>query len=112
MPEDVNTIVTALHEIRDLLLLIAEPEIAKRDQKLRTELRKIVGKSPVAAKSALLMDGSNTQRQIREKTQMHQGNLSTLVKKLHATGLVIGDVKQPKLIISIPTNFFESDTEA
>jgi hypothetical protein len=97
----------AIHEIRDLLLLIAEPQIAARDQKLRDELVRIVGKSIPKAKSVLLMDGAHTQAAIHTKTSVNQGHLSTLVKQLVISKLVVGDSKQPKLAIAIPCNFFE-----
>src|ERR1035437_3972536 len=98
---------SAICEMRDLIRLMAEPQIAARDQKLRDELIRIVGKSAPKAKSVLLMDGSHTQLAIRQKISINQGNLSTLVKQLTASKLIIGDGKQPKLAISIPSNFFE-----
>src|SRR2546423_1887416 len=97
-----------LREMRDLLLVIAEPALAKRDQKLREELLRLVGRSLAKQKSVFLMDGNHTQAAIRKKTEVNQGDLSTLVKKLVQNSLLLGDPKQPKLAISIPSNFFES----
>ncbi len=101
-------ILKAICEIRELVRLLAEPAIAERDRKLRTELRRIVGSSALKRSSVLLMDGNRTQKEIRDKTKINQGDLSTLVKKLKEGKLVEGDGKQPRLAISIPHNFFES----
>jgi hypothetical protein len=43
---------------------------------------------------------------------INQGDLSVLVKKLKAAGLLAGDPKQPQLTISIPPNFFELGEES
>lgn len=94
-------------EIRDLIRLIAEPQIAARDQKYREELIRLVGKSDQKAKAVFLMDGNHTQFQIHAATKVHRGNLSTLIKELMKVGLVTGDSKQPKLTILIPSDFFE-----
>lgn len=100
-------ILEAINEIRDLVRLMAEPQIAARDQKLREELLSLVGRSVPKQESVFLMDGNYNQAAIRKKTGMNQGNLSTLVKKLAENKLLAGDTKQPKLAISIPSNFFE-----
>ena len=98
----------AVHEIRDLIRLMAEPQIAARDQKLREELIRIVGKSEPKAKVVFLLDGAHTQAAIHAETKMHQGNLSTFVKELGKAKLLSGtDSRQPKLAISIPADFFE-----
>jgi len=106
--EPLSQILSAVHEIRDLIRLLAEPAIAERDQKLRSELRRIVGRSSPKAKAVLLMDGSHPQRAIQHETGINQGNLSTFVKQLYNAKLLSGDGKQPKLVITIPSNFFES----
>jgi hypothetical protein len=102
---------SAICEMRDLIRLMAEPQIAARDQKLRDELIRVVGKSVKKQKSVFLMDGSQTQAAIRQKTGVNQGDLSTLVKKLGEGKLLIGEGKLPKLAISIPSNFFENGEE-
>jgi hypothetical protein len=79
---------------------------------LREELVRIVGKSAPKAKSVLLMDGTLTQAAIHAKTGVNQGHLSTLVKQLVTSKLIIGDSKQPKLAIAIPSNFFEKASQA
>jgi hypothetical protein len=53
-----------LREMCELLRVMAEPALAKRDEKLREELRKIVGRSQPKVKAVLLMDGSRTQKEI------------------------------------------------
>jgi hypothetical protein len=103
-----NELLATVREIRELLLLIAEPAIAARDQKLRDELKRIVGKSPVKAKAVLNMVGGRTQRDIHNESGMHEGNLSTLVKQLRAAKLLSQDVN-PTLVIPIPPNFFDSE---
>ena len=103
-----SELLTAVHEIRDLLRLLAEPAIAERDHKLRSELCRIVGKSPAKARAVLLMDGNRTQADIRRETGFHQGNLSTFVKQLGSGNLLSDDGKKPKLAISVPANLFES----
>jgi hypothetical protein len=105
---ETTELLSAVHEIRDLVRLMAEPQIAARDQKLRDELVRIVGKSEPKAKAVFLMDGSHTQAVIHAQTKFNQGHLSTLVKQLGASKLLTGpDPKQPKLAISIPADFFE-----
>lgn len=99
---------SAVNEIRELLRLIAEPQIAARDQKLRDELSRQVGKSSSKAKAVLLMDGKHTQTELVKKSGMQKGNMSVLVKTLSKANLLIGDIKQPQLSISIPPTFFDT----
>lgn len=101
-----SELLKAVEEIRDLVRLMAEPAIAERDQKLRAELKRIVGNSTPKAKSVFRMDGSRTQAIIRSETGINQGHLSTLVKNLANSKFLSGDGKKPKLAISIPANFF------
>jgi hypothetical protein len=104
------TIKDAVLEIRSLIRLMAEPAIAERDKKLRSELKRLVGTSGAKSKSAQLMDGTRTQGMIRRETGVNQGNLSTFVGQLRDVGLIDGDAEQPKLTIPIPANFFEDGT--
>ncbi|MBI1814169.1 MAG: hypothetical protein HYR72_04275 [Deltaproteobacteria bacterium] len=97
--------------MRKLLELLAEPAIAQRDAKLRDELRKIVGSSSKKQQSVFLMDGSRTQKQIVGQTSVNQGDLSTLVGKLESAGLLADGKKEPKLAISIPSNFFNANAK-
>jgi hypothetical protein len=100
-------LLTVVSEIRDLLQLIAEPQIAARDQKLRDELVRVVGSSAAKRKAVLAMDGSLTQMEIHKQTGMNLGNLSTVVKQLGKSQLLSGDPKKPKLAILLPPNFFD-----
>jgi hypothetical protein len=100
-----------LTEVRDLLRIIAEPALAKRDQKLKEGLLDIVGNGKGKAKSIFLMDGSRTQAMIVKESGVDQGQLSRLVKALRAASLISADEKHPKLVISIPPNFFENSVK-
>jgi hypothetical protein len=108
MDERSAEILAAVSEIRDLLRLLAEPAMAERDRKLRSELRRIVAKSVPGSKAVLLMDGTRTQRAIHRESGINEGNLSTLVKRLAEGKLLSGDGKHPRLTISIPNDFFEN----
>lgn len=107
MDEISKELLNAVHEIRDLVRLLAEPAIAERDKKLREELRRLVGRSPKKSKAVFLMDGKRKQADIQRESAINQGDLSTLVKELRAAKLITADAKQPELTISIPSNFFE-----
>jgi hypothetical protein len=102
-----NNVDEAILEMRDLLRLLAEPAIAERDQKRRDEIRKIVGTSGPKAESIFLMDGSRNQAAISKETGINNGHLSTLVKQLSESNLLVGDPKLPKLAIVLPSTFFE-----
>jgi hypothetical protein len=96
-----------LREIRDLLLVIAEPGLDKRDHKMREALLQIVGKSARRAKAVLLMDGTRTQMAIKNETGIDAGDLSRCVKALRDSSLIAKDDKQPKLAIPVQPDFFE-----
>jgi hypothetical protein len=91
-----------------LLRVIAEPQLAKRDERLRASLLDAVGKSKAGAKAALLMDGSRSQAAICKESGIDPGALSRLTKDLRANELLAPDDKHPKLIITIPPTFFDS----
>ena len=95
-----------LREIRDVLLVIAEPGLAKRDERLREALMEIVGKSKAKAAAVLLMDGSRPQATIKKESGIDAGALSKCVKALRQAKLITGDDKHPKLVIAIPANLF------
>jgi DNA-binding MarR family transcriptional regulator len=107
MADHSDELLDAVRELRDLVRLLAEPAIAERDKKLRAELRRLVGRSPKKSKAVLLMDGKRKQADIKREGGINQGDLSTLVKQLKAASLITADAKQPKLTISITSNFFE-----
>lgn len=100
-----------LREIRDLLLVIAEPALAKRDERLREALVEIVGKGKLKAKAVLLMDGTRSQVAIKTESGIDQGTLSKFVKALRQAALIgKDDDKHPKLVITIPPNFFDKES--
>lgn len=111
MSEDSTELLEIVRKIHGLLELLAEEKIAQRDAKQRAILSEIVGASTAKQKSIFLMDGTRTQKEIRTETSVNQGNLSMIVNKMHKAKLLVGDTKKPKLAISIPTNFFETDAE-
>src|SRR4051812_7142730 len=100
-----------LREIRDLLLVIAEPGLAKRDEQLREALLEIVGKSKAKAAAVLLMDGSRTQAVIKKESGIDFGTLSKTVKALRLAKLITGDDKHPRLAIAIQANLFANVSE-
>jgi hypothetical protein len=107
--ESVRLLLEEVRQVRKLVELLAEPAMAQRDAKLRAELRRIVGSGSQKQQAVLLMDGKHTQKQLIARTSVHGGNLSTMIGKLNAAGLLEGgDKKQPKLMISIPSNFFDA----
>lgn len=96
-----------LREMCDLLRVIAEPTLAKRDARPRASLIGIVGKSSPRAKAVLRMDGSRTQAAICKESGIDHGGLSRLVKALRASGLLMAEEKEPKLAIPVPPNLFD-----
>jgi hypothetical protein len=107
MPDASEQLLPIVREMRDLLRLIAEPQIAARDEKLRAELLRILGRSVPKRQSLLLMDGSRTQAQISAQTGIRKGHLSELVKQLREANLLAGEAKNPTLAILIPAKFFD-----
>ncbi len=93
-----------LREIRDFLRLMAEPALARRDERLRLSLRQIIGKSKQKAEAVILMDGSRSQATIRKECQIDDGNLSRLVKSLRDAELIGPDDKHPRLVFPAPSN--------
>jgi hypothetical protein len=98
-----------VREIRKLIELLAEPAIAQRDAKLRSELQRIVGSSAKKQQSVFLMDGSHTQREIAHQTQVDRSDLAKMIVKLEEAGLLASGKTQPKLTISIPPTFFDAN---
>lgn len=96
-----------LREIRDLLRLVAEPALAKRDERFRAALVQIIGKSKRKADAVVLMDGSRSQADIRKDCGIDHGDLSRLVKALRDATLIGPDDKHPKLVFPVPANLSE-----
>lgn len=95
-------------EIRDLLRLIAEPALAKRDERLRASLQEIIGKGRQKAEVVALMDGARSLADIRKATGIDAGNLSRLVSALRGAELIGTDDKYPKLVFPAPSNLLEN----
>ena len=95
-----------LQKILEILTLIAEPQIAQRDQKSRAAIAEIVGKGQLKAKAVALMDGSRPQAAICKESGIDAGALSRLTKALRENGLVESDDKLPKLSIYLPPGFW------
>lgn len=109
MNDQSNELLETVRKIHGLLELLAEDKIAERDAKQRKALLDIAGSSIPLQKSILLMDGTRTQTEIHNETSANKGHLSTLVGKLHTAKLLLNDSKNPKLAITIPSNFFEKN---
>jgi hypothetical protein len=99
-----------LTEIRDLLQVMAEPALAQRDAKLRSSLRGLVGTGVKKARAVTLMDGTRTQAALVKDSGMDQGGVSRLVKGLAEAKLIAADQKHPKVLLKVPTDFFEAGT--
>ena len=97
-----------LREIRDLLLLLAEPALAERDKKLRALLLQVVGKSAQKGDAVILMDGTRSQAAIGKSSGMNSGNLSRFVRTLREAEQIGADVDQPKTVFPVPSNFLET----
>ena len=97
-----------LREIRDLLRLMAEPALAKRDERLRTSLQQIIVNSKQKAEAAVLMDGTRSQAAIQKHCGIDRGNLSRLVKALREAELIGPDDTHPKVVFPVPSNFLDT----
>lgn len=95
-----------LVEIRDLLRLIAEPQLAERDKKWRNELRNIAGKSDKAIKAVMLMDGSRNQAAIAKAVPIDVGQLSRLMKALKSSELLTSK-ENPEVVIPVTESIFQ-----
>jgi uncharacterized Fe-S cluster-containing protein len=95
-----------LCEIRDLLLLIAEPQIAQRDKLMREQLRKIAGKGEKNIKAISLMDGSRSQATIVKEVPIDFGQLSKLVKNL-TTAKLLKQGGNPEVVIPVTESIFK-----
>lgn len=104
---DTEKLLLVATEVRDLLRLIAEPQIAARDEKMRNELTKLVSRSVPKQKAVLLMNGTMSRQSIIKESGIGPGHLSTLIKNMIEAKLVANDGKMPKLTIQIPTTFFD-----
>lgn len=95
-----------LRDIRELLMLIAEPQLAERDRVRRDQLRKIAGKGEKNMKAVLLMDGSRNQAAIAKEVPIDVGQLSTLVKNLREAKL-LHEGSNPHVVIPVNESVFK-----
>jgi hypothetical protein len=100
-----------LTQIRDLMHVMAEPQLAKRDAKARASLRQLVGTSSKRADTFALMDGTRSQADLVKATGIDAGNLSRFVKALGEAKLVGADSKRPKATLNVPRSFLEGGDE-
>jgi hypothetical protein len=107
MADNKDELLDTVRKIHGLLELLAEEKIAQRDAKQRSALREIVGTSAGKKRSIFLMDGTRTQAEIQRASSVNQGDLSTMVGRLRKAHLLDNDQKNPALVISIPTTFFD-----
>ncbi|HEX2839554.1 MAG TPA: hypothetical protein VHN77_15660 [Phycisphaerales bacterium] len=107
MPTDTEL----LTEIRDLLAIMAEPQIAERDKRQRQEIKELVGRRPKAQAAVYLMDGNRKQSEITKATGFHQGDLSKLVKELVSGKLATVVDGKPRLGLRLPPGLFDKDTK-
>jgi hypothetical protein len=96
-----------LQKILDVLTVMAEPQLAQRDEKRRVSLSAIVGKGSKSIKAASLMDGSRAQAIICKEAGIDGGALSRLTKALRDAGLLSADTKDPKINIPLTSRFWE-----
>ena len=97
-----------LAEIRDLLRLIAEPQLAERDAKHRQAIREIAGQGKKKQDAILLMNGDHDRKFIIEKSTIDASGLTRLVQALDGAG-VLQNREPARLSVLIPHNFFEGD---
>ncbi len=95
-----------LREILQVLRLIAEPQLARRDEAQRALLIEIVGKGVAKARAASLMNGTRTQSAIAKEAAIDPGALSRMTKSLRKAKLLRGEDKTPNLAISLPEEFW------
>ncbi len=103
-----DQLLTAVLEIKEMLKLIAEPHLAQRDQKRRTALIGIVGKSAWKRQMVPLLDGTKTQVELRKIIKADQGDLSKFIKFLKEAEL-LREGEKPHLNLDLPANFFEME---
>ena len=96
-----------LREIRDLLTLIAEPQLEERDKLRRSELRRIVGRGEKKIAATLLMNGSRTKAEIARESTIDAGDLTKLVKAFNEAKLLDArNNSSPRLVIPVSRAMF------
>lgn len=101
--------VRLLEEIRDLLKLIAEPQIRERERVGREMVRQIVGKSMKRRAAVLLIDGIRTRVQVQKEASIDQGDMSRLIAALVRAGVVTERDKVPQLKVDLDQSILEEE---
>lgn len=101
-----ETEIEVLRDIRELLMLIAEPQLAERDRVRREALRKIAGKGEKNVKAVLLMNGERMQSTIAKEVPIDVGQLSKLVTALREAKLLDQDNQNPEVVIPVSEAIF------
>ena len=101
-----------LTEIRDLLQVMAEPLLEKRQKKFRDGIRRVVGKKKSARGAVLLMDGTRSQAAIAKESGMDAGHLNRLVKVLEKEALCAMEGKHPKIACRLAGDFWDQNGES
>ena len=108
MPDSSAEITHLLREIRDLLSVIAGPQLAIRDQKARGEIVQIVGRSARRRKAILLMDGRRRRVDIQQSTGIDSGELSRFLTALKDAGVCNEENGTPRLLVHVDAGLFDS----
>ena len=95
-----------LAEIRDLLMVIAEPQLAERDRKIREELKKIGGGEKKQAAILAMADG-NDRKNVMTISGIDGSNLTKLVTELTSVAALEPHDTVLKLRCRIPQDFFK-----
>lgn len=112
MSEYESEMLNEIRKIVGLLELLAEEKIAQRDAKQRAALREVAGGNRAKQRAIILInEGTRAQKAIAAEAAIDASDLSKLVSRLHDAKLIT-DKKLPKLVISVPPNFFEADAKA
>jgi hypothetical protein len=101
-----ETELDVLRDIRDLLTLLAEPQLAERDKARRDQLRKLAGRGGKNMKAVLVMDGTRSQAAIVKEVPIDAGQLSLLVKALREAQL-LKDAANPTMVIPVSEAVFK-----
>lgn len=99
-----------LEEIRDLLKLMATPQLMERIRDDRTLIRQQVGKSSKRRAAVLLIDGIRTRAQVQRDAKIDQGDLSRLITALKRAEVVNEEEGVPTLRVEVDEAMFSEET--
>lgn len=104
-------IVNLLTEIRELLRIIAEPQLAERDRQGRATIVKIVGRSQKRKSAVLLIDAVRTRADIQKLSEIDPGDLSRFMSELKEAQLCEEQSRVPRLRVSVDEKMFDQKGE-